>query len=128
MSTYDSKLGVSTYQVDKKQLQKLMTSLPQSLKINKVDDFVEFKKIKNKKDFDNLTPAGKLAYVYNWLSGNTDIQPSNIKDLKYKITSNYASFKSKSTSVDTGVQSDSGLSALPFNIDFSDLKKISSKV
>jgi hypothetical protein len=127
-STYDSKRGVSTYEVDKKQLQKLRTALPQSLKITQVDDVVDFGKINKKQDFDKLSAAGKLAFVYNWLSGKTDIQPSNIDDLKFKITNHHASFKSKSASVDTGTLSDSGLDSLPFDMDFSELKKISKEL
>jgi hypothetical protein len=127
-STYDSKLGVSTYQVDKRQLQKLRTALPQSLKITHTNDVVDFGKIQKKRDFDKLSAAGKLAFVYNWLSGKTDIQPSNIDDLKFKITNRHASFKSKSASVDTGKLSDSGLDSLPFDMPFSELKKISKEL
>jgi hypothetical protein len=66
--------------------------------------------------------------VYNWLTGNTDIQPSNIDDLKYKITNRLASFKSKSASIDTGKLSDSGIEDLPFDMSFSELKKISKEL
>jgi len=54
----------------------------------------------------------------------TDIQPSIIKDLKIKVNNKYVSMVSKSTSVDTGKDSESGMEDLPFDISFRELRKI----
>jgi len=124
---WDSTNG-DVWELSSSEFKKISKALKEIGTLEELDGAVNFAKILSKRDFDNLSSKGKLALVYNWLSGKTDIQPSNIQDLVVSVTSKKATFTSNSSSVDVGKDSISGMEELPFKMKMSDLKKLVKEV
>ena len=125
-SSWSSENG-SIYSLTKSEFSKLEKAISDIAELVEVDGNVDFSKIYSKKSFSELGDKGKLAVVYHWLSGQTDIQPSNINDLVVSVSGKKAVFTSNSSTVDVGDKSISGMEDLPFGLKFSELKKIVKK-
>ena len=116
------------WEMTNSEFKKISKALKEIGELEELDGVVNFGKILSKRDFDNLSSKGQLALVYNWLSGKTDIQPSNIGDLVVSANNKKATFTSNSSTVDVGKDSMSGMEDLPFGMKFSDLKKLVKEV
>ena len=118
----------SIYELSSSDMKKFQKAVKGIGTIEEVGGNVDFKNIKTNKEFDKLDSAAQLATVWYALTKDTSIQPSNIKDLKVKVTSKKALLHTNSNEIDVGEGSESGVEKLPFDLVMRDLKNLVKEV
>ena len=123
-STYDSKTGVSTFQVQDKDLSKFEKAVSKFAKLVKIGSSFQPSKIKTRKAFDTLSTEEKLIAIWYNLTQDKRLQTNNIDELKIKAGANSAILYTSWLETDVGKNSDSGLEELPFKMTFAELKSL----